>query len=1121
MADFAMPQALELEASRRNAIPAVRRQVFHDTTTQNQYRPGELCYIPVETGAAGAFMDTTCTRLEMTIKVRNKNHFTDFINLPRCGWNAIIQEFGIEINNGLHMNNRHYAECIEAEMIKSGENRTPFEMCRSNPHQLGNGRAGKYHINFVKPSMVTNLGLPHNVIFPSLTTSTTATTSDIISDNLLFRTNEYAHESFGRVGNSNLFATSDANIIKPVYGYVQGTFSTNDLGNNIGGFQSSSLGLPFGAWDDRVPMPVGTNTKVSNAATFESTTAHNTGTTIGSLVNAESQYRVIGLPSHGSEVGHMSKVTAHNFEANPSTAIYLYNSNYGQSVSESCAAQWPSKQPCNYHELQKQYKQNLRFVNSQNVINYYANTKNIPVGIPLDLSANDSGKSTIWGSKDHTKPDKTEYAQYGAETEFHVQLKVYNCLIGELAKKWFPELITPQGRMRIRMRFQEPNVLFQTLIDPCRRVPGTSRDWFPYLGVVESSRFSSTDGTTFSKTQEPIGSLSHSSILNVASGIHPVMVANYTEGQMFNDAIAMGEFVVPQMRMKSLHQMQFNSDWSELLGEDTNGGTKLIYDFDPLDAAAVKASSGIKDFFNYAVVDDTSGDIIPTAVDIKLNTLAVGITRALYELRQNQEYGFPWRMDAAGTHETLHAYGSANGQPHNDYSPRVFQIRDVQQLNFPQDWRNQIDDTALSGTIITSNSTTATHNPSSDPTWDRQYKAVNYNPFCIPTPQYVPIADPSNKLLDRNIKPTDYVNESYSCFGTHLPASVAQVRRSHRALYPLNIPDSITSKIDERLTYVVENVRLVTQQIILPQTAADSIIQAALSGGISIETEDWKEMESMLPQAETQKHLINMAAAFCPEISFYFRPVDSFQGDQAYGYNSFSFYNPFTSFHYEFDNSNKSYNNTPASQPSDYNNLGGKPIYYNEMLIANRIPIDVQLQLQAELLPRTAIDTLNLLLLHTRWGDQIFTNTDYLELDPRLQPSYQTQKGMVVNTLQDGFFACFVPISALDDQTITCNPFFTPLEISLRKKLRGDRAKNDALPIYKPFDGTFHLSWNLAAFMGQNGRMRTGIPIVNNNMFLRFDKAHMCRDYHTQLLTIATVDGRAVWERGGTFQYFT
>ena len=133
------------------------------------------------------------------------------------------------------------------------------------------------------------------------------------------------------------------------------------------------------------------------------------------------------------------------------------------------------------------------------------------------------------------------------------------------------------------------------------------------------------------------------------------------------------------------------------------------------------------------------------------------------------------------------------------------------------------------------------------------------NPFCLPTPQYIPLINPSNKLSSREINTSDWVTEEQLCFGTHLERSQAQVRRSHSSLYPLSIPDGITSRIDERVTYVVENVSIVSQQIILPQAAADSIIAAALQGGIAIETNAWKEMESILPKSEPQKHLINMA----------------------------------------------------------------------------------------------------------------------------------------------------------------------------------------------------------------------------------------------------------------------
>jgi hypothetical protein len=189
--------------------------------------------------------------------------------------------------------------------------------------------------------------------------------------------------------------------------------------------------------------------------------------------------------------------------------------------------------------------------------------------------------------------------------------------------------------------------------------------------------------------------------------------------------------------------------------------------------------------------------------------------------------------------------------------------------------------------------------------------------------------------------------------------------------------------------------------------------------------------------------------------------------------------------------------------------------------MGSRIGINAQLQLGSELIPRTPIDDVHTLIRNIKWGDQVFVDRDYLELNPRLHLSHSTQNELVINTLQDGFWSCFIPIEALDDQTITDNPYFTPLEMSLGIKIRGNRAKVPALPFYKPFDGSFHLSFNLEAYMGQNDRMRTGIPIVNNNMFLMFEQAHLLQAYHTQLLTIVHCDGRVVFERGGTMQMFT
>jgi len=1092
MTDFAMPQALELEATRRNGIPAIRREVVHNTTTQNEYRPGELCYIPVDTGSAGAFMDTTTTRLEMTVVVRNKNYFVDFINLPRCGWNAIIQEFGIEINNGLHELNRHYAECIELDMIKRGENRTPYEICRQNPWRAGEGNAGSTHINFVKPSMVTAMGLPHNVKYAPLTTASAATTPDILQYGMLLGSNPFTSFVFGR---DNADVIPRTNVLSSVI-----DFSANPMRTSNGDVIQSF-------WDDRIPNEFQRLSKLSSSATYSSTGAVDAGITEGRLKNINSWNRMIGGPQSGDDSG----LYAYSVPGDAyGTDTNIYSAAYGQSVTGGNTGMWPMFQPCPYHDLRKKVNEDVRLVNADNIQNYYANCKNIPVGIPLDVSGDQTGYTTIWGDTDHIKPNIT--TDNGAETEFQISLKVYSSLIGELTKKWFPELVVPQGRMRIRLRFQEPQILFQTLMDPCRRVPGTSRDWFPYLGLAESKEYT-TDGT--SHQTRPINENSMVSPHSLASGIHPLMVANYSRGICFNTAVAMGKFPLPLARMKPLLNLTKAYSTTEY-GNNTALFDQTRCDLLVVDDLENQSASTARPHL-LAFISDFEAQI---ATNPKVGgNLLLAVVQSLYEERVNQEIGFPW------FYQPGHNRAEQGWQAVTDTTIR---ISDCQQLAIPPSYRTLVTggDPVVGATQVNFSTPVDVAlsefwSSDADNLRDIPWKGQNWYNFCIPTPQYVPTMLPSNKMGDRVISPAFYVNENQLCFGTHLEASVAQVRRTHSTLFPLLIPDAIQSRIDERLTYIVRNIQLVTQQIILPRTAAISIVENALNGGISMETVAWKEMESMLPKAESQKHLINMAAAFANSLTFIFRPTETYQGDQAYGHNSFSFYNPFTVFSFEYDSNLTPVQPGDSGRSSDYNSLGGKPVYYNECITSTRVPFDIQLQLASELYPRTPIDTIHRLLMHTRWGDQVFSSQDYMELAPSLAPSYFTQKGMVINTLQDGFWAAFTPISALDDQTITCNPYYTPLEMSIRKRIRGRRAPKNALPIYKPFDGTFHLSFNLEAFMGQSGRMRTGVPIVNNNMFLKLEKAHLIRSYDTQLLTICECDARVVFERGGTMQFFT
>lgn len=1106
--NFAMPQALELEQSRRQAIPAIRRKMIHNTTTQNEYRPGELCYIPVETGANGAFMDTATTRLKMTVVVRNKNFFTDFINLPRCGWHAIIQEFGIEINNTLHELNRHYAECIEIDMIKRGENRIPFDMTVENPWEPADGLAGKFSINFVKPSMVTLMGLPHNVHYKDFDTAT----PDVITQAYCLYSNKFASESFGTV-NSVAF---DSTVTPPTA--VAAPFHYH----KFGGFHPSSFDVAQSFYDDRIQAERSIYRRhnvraagVTGNMQYENTANANAvnGTTIGQdiyypteRVTHSGDNKIIGGPSFAG-LASCSKV----YPPTPTHEIGIFDVVYGQSVDNYSPGQWPAKQPTDLDKLHKIYNDQIRLVNCDNVLNYYANVQNIPIGIPLTLTDN-SGATEIWGDGEKTKPTVPDN---GHETTFHVSLRVYSSLIGVLANKWFPELVVPAGRMRIRMRFQEPNILFQLGTDPCRRIPGTPRDWFPNLGITSTSfkKYTSLAGAGETTTALAVNTITSANPSIITTGIHAIMISNYVPGECFNSSVAMGKYVLPQMKFMMTNELM--KAFSVGSYQTTNGlvaGASASIDSEPTFADA----TATLDFKTW------SNTLTETAAATK--TLSFVLPKLMNQLEHNMVVGNPVirysTYNAVGKPMKNAGYGLELRRDVDDAAAHWdLEIQDLQNYNAATNWQGSLVGSAeieagTSAGVVTAYDDAAAGLPKfkSDQTWDWEYKNQCWNPFNTPSPQYLPMLKTSDKRTTKVISPNDFVDESQIFFGTHLERSKPQVRRSYGPLYSLNIADQHLYGLNERLTYIVRDIQLESEQIILPRSAALSIVENALSGGITMETKTWKEMESMLPRAKTQKHLINMAAAYCTSLTFLFRPTDVYQGDTAYGYDSFSYYNPFTSFDYK---------QKDTQVALTYNALGGEPVYNNAFVISERVPIDIQLQLAAELLPRFPISTVSDLLLNTRWGDNVYDDRDYMELFPKIQPSYQVTKGQTINTLQDGFWSCYVPIYALDDQSITCNPFFTMAEISLKKKLRGMRHNQGPLPIYKPYKGTFHISFNLEAYMGQSDRLRTGIPIVNNNMFLKFESAYLLDAYHTQLLTIAECDAKIVFERGGTMQFFT
>lgn len=111
------------------------------------------------------------------------------------------------------------------------------------------------------------------------------------------------------------------------------------------------------------------------------------------------------------------------------------------------------------------------------------------------------------------------------------------------------------------------------------------------------------------------------------------------------------------------------------------------------------------------------------------------------------------------------------------------------------------------------------------------------------------------------------------------------------------------------------------------------------------------------------------------------------------------------------------------------------------------------------------------------------TDQDYLEICP----------------FKDDFWSCFLEIAALDDQTITGNSFYTPVELNTDSVIRGLRYPSYAttpillpktngvsysgvLNIFKPLDGKFQLVYNFDKVIRGSSIATSGTPVQGSQV---------------------------------------
>jgi hypothetical protein len=415
----------------------------------------------------------------------------------------------------------------------------------------------------------------------------------------------------------------------------------------------------------------------------------------------------------------------------------------------------------------------------------------------------------------------------------------------------------------------------------------------------------------------------------------------------------------------------------------------------------------------------------------------------------------------------------------------------------------------------------------------------------IPIPQYCFSTQMWTKKK-ATVAPETYVSETEACYGTYLRSAVAQTRRTGQST---NCSSITTSYGSYDTDYEITNVILYTEQIIVPDEIASQLLLSARSGAISYHTTMVGATYNNAPTTTSQNLILTVTGASVNNVTFLFQSNAQLSGSEAFAYNSFASYNPWCKLDFDASADANVGGTGLATSEAD---VGGKYTLTNPLYTKNSLGLNLFLKIGNELIPRQAINDIPSFMVETQKGMQ--TLSDYaiqLDMQTHLVPTWKTNDNtsyLQYDVLRDGFLACFVEAKALDDQTLTGNPYLNIIGVNkfsanggtqyvntpIAARRRGpifsttNTSKEEyhgVLNAFKPFEGNFRMCFNLATFETQTSA-RCGTPIVNNQLFLQGDNFHfMSHKVAGGSPTVCVTalyeqDAKVVFEQGGNCLVF-
>ena len=430
----ALPSEVQLGKEKPQGAFALRSRYALSANSASSWNAGTTLTLPLQTGTPGTFSDVKQGVIQCTLQITNTNPYVDFINFGPSGALIFFDEMRIYSSGTPVEETLRYSETADLLTIQGGHQCRPFHVYRRNKWRAANGQAGDKHVNFVKPSMVDACGVPMYGRTPFMDKNSAVYAPPSVSFGLYAAAPANCYES-----NS----TNDAAVSS--FGQLDGTDGSGKFNDSASSY--SSLGA--------------VSTAEANNAQTTSSDYHR---------NLDFLHSSTESPFKNTQMGSL-----------PTTAVQVAAGAYLPSV-RTTPAQWPDYQPstlCGEFD-DTEVDTIMGKAKVIEYMKYLCNVRNLPIGVSGSPVANGFQRSSVIldpGAPASATSVNCRFLQY------RVSMPFLSGIYGIFAEKMFPDMLIGANNIRIEFKLAQSAKALWTTMDPCRRVPGTMRDFMAFSGT--------------------------------------------------------------------------------------------------------------------------------------------------------------------------------------------------------------------------------------------------------------------------------------------------------------------------------------------------------------------------------------------------------------------------------------------------------------------------------------------------------------------------------------------------------------------------------------------------------------------------------------------------------------